>query len=87
MSQKMGRIAQVIGAVIDVCFDADDADGKVFLPAIYEALKVEAPDGRELILEVQQHIGDDTVRAVAMDRMVQKMAVSTLENRLFHRLI
>ena len=65
MSQKIGRIAQVIGAVVDVCFDADESDGKVFLPAIYEALKVEAPDGRELVLEVQQHIGDDTVRTVA----------------------
>lgn len=68
MSQRIGHIAQVIGAVIDVCFDADEGEGKVFLPAIYEALKVEMPDGRELILEVQQHIGDDTVRTVAMDR-------------------
>ena len=68
MSDKIGRIAQVIGAVIDVSFDADESEGKVFLPAIYEALKVVMPDGRELILEVQQHIGDDTVRTVAMDR-------------------
>jgi F-type H+-transporting ATPase subunit beta len=68
MSQRIGHIAQVIGAVIDVCFDADEGEGKVFLPAIYEALKVVMPDGRELILEVQQHIGDDTVRTVAMDR-------------------
>ena len=35
MSQRIGRIAQVIGAVIDVCFDADESEGKVFLPAIY----------------------------------------------------
>ena len=68
MSQMIGRIAQVIGAVIDVSFDTDESEGKVFLPAIYEALKVVMPDGRELILEVQQHIGDDTVRTVAMDR-------------------
>ena len=68
MSDKIGRIAQIIGAVIDVSFDADESEGKVFLPAIYEALKVVMPDGRELVLEVQQHIGDDTVRAVAMDR-------------------
>ena len=68
MSQNIGRISQVIGAVIDVCFDAADGNEKAFLPAIYEALKVETPDGRELILEVQQHIGDDTVRTVAMDR-------------------
>ena len=68
MSQMIGRIAQVIGAVIDVSFDADESEGRVFLPAIYEALKVVMPDGRGLILEVQQHIGDDTVRTVAMDR-------------------
>ena len=67
MSQRIGHIAQVIGAVIDVCFVADSSEGKAFLPAIYEALKVEMPDGRELILEVQQHIGEDTVRCVAMD--------------------
>lgn len=68
MSQKKGKISQVIGAVIDVYFDAGEEDSKVFLPAIYEALTVAMPDGRELVLEVQQHIGDDTVRTVAMDR-------------------
>lgn len=68
MPQNIGHISQVIGAVIDVYFDADESEGKVFLPAIYEALIVKMPDGRELLLEVQQHVGDDTVRTVAMDR-------------------
>ena len=69
MSQLSGRIAQIIGAVIDVNFSIDGVDGKgMALPAIHEALSVTMPDGRELILEVQQHIGDETVRTVAMDR-------------------
>lgn len=68
MQNNRGRISQVIGAVIDVSFDDAGSGGKVFLPAIHEALAVPMPDGRELVLEVQQHIGDDTVRTVAMDR-------------------
>lgn len=68
MQHNRGRISQVIGAVIDVSFDDAGSGGKVFLPAIHEALAVPMPDGRELVLEVQQHIGDDTVRTVAMDR-------------------
>lgn len=67
MSQNVGRIVQVIGAVIDVAFDKTD-DGLVVLPAIHEALTVAMPEDRVLILEVQQHIGDYTVRTVAMDR-------------------
>ena len=68
MSQNIGRIVQVIGAVIDVAFEKADDDGLVVLPAIHEALTVAMPEGKELILEVQQHIGDYTVRTVAMDR-------------------
>lgn len=68
MSQNIGRIVQVIGAVIDVAFEKVDDDGLVVLPAIHEALTVAMPEGKELILEVQQHIGDYTVRTVAMDR-------------------
>ena len=68
MPQTTGYIAQVIGAVVDITFVAKDASGKTVLPAIHEALTVTCRDGRELVLEVQQHIGDDTVRAVAMDR-------------------
>ena len=68
MSQNIGRIVQVIGAVIDVAFEKADDDGLVVLPAIHEALTIAMPEGKELILEVQQHIGDYTVRTVAMDR-------------------
>jgi F-type H+-transporting ATPase subunit beta len=60
-----GRITQVIGPVVDVEFEA----GK--LPEIYHALKVTNPsiDDREwnLVLEVAQHLGENTVRAIAMD--------------------
>ena len=78
MSGNIGRISQIIGAVVDVTFDIKDESGKVVLPAIHEALSVQCSDGRELILEVQQHIGDDTVRTVAMDRtagLSRKMSV------------
>ncbi len=68
MSQNIGRIVQVIGAVIDVAFEKADDDGLVVLPAIHEALTVAMPGEKVLILEVQQHIGDYTVRTVAMDR-------------------
>ena len=67
MSQIKGCIAQIIGAVVDVYFDGE-GDDKVFLPAIHEALTVDKPQGGKLILEVRQHIGEDTVRTVAMDR-------------------
>ena len=62
-----GDISQVIGAVVDVCFDTFSKTNSS-LPAIRDALSVKLKDGRELVLEVQQHIGDNTVRTVAMDR-------------------
>ena len=62
MSEKFGKIAQVIGPVVDVTFD-DEQGG---IPPIYTALKVSRPTG-DLILEVEQHLGEDTVRCVAMD--------------------
>ncbi|MCF0160585.1 MAG: F0F1 ATP synthase subunit beta [Bacteroidaceae bacterium] len=65
MSEVIGRIAQVIGPVIDVHFEGDGAEH--FLPKINEALEVERPNGKQLIVEVQQHLGDQTVRCVAMD--------------------
>ncbi len=63
--QNTGTIEQVIGVVVDVVFPEE-------LPEIYTALKIEVPagDGRDAIdltCEVQQHVGDDRVRAVAMD--------------------
>ncbi len=63
MSQVVGKIAQVIGPVVDVYFDTTNEE----LPKIYDALVVKRPDGQEVILETQTHIGEDTVRAISMD--------------------
>ena len=63
MSENTGKIAQVIGPVVDVAFEGEE----VLLPPIYTALKIDREDGSELILEVEQHIGEDTVRCVAME--------------------
>jgi len=63
MSETYGKVAQVIGPVVDVAFEGDDSQ----LPPIYTALKITRADGSELILEVEQHIGEDTVRCVAME--------------------
>jgi len=54
-----GRIAQVIGAVVDVSFDGE-------LPAILSALETDN-NGQRLVLEVAQHLGEGTVRTIAMD--------------------
>ncbi|MBD5291355.1 MAG: F0F1 ATP synthase subunit beta [Bacteroides sp.] len=63
MSEIFGTVTQVIGPVIDVSFEG----GKENIPPIYAALKVERDNGEELILEVEQHIGEDIVRCVAME--------------------
>jgi F-type H+-transporting ATPase subunit beta len=63
MSENFGYISQVIGPVVDVSYRQTRLD----LPKIYDALQIIRPDGKILIVEVQQHIGEDTVRAVAMD--------------------
>ncbi|MGB3099968.1 MAG: F0F1 ATP synthase subunit beta, partial [Solirubrobacterales bacterium] len=62
---NVGSIEQVIGVVVDAVFPDK-------LPEIYSALKIEIPEGQgrnamDLTCEVQQHTGDDRVRAVAMD--------------------
>ncbi len=59
MSNSVGRISQVLGAVVDVQFDGD-------LPNILNALETENQDKR-LVLEVAQHLGENTVRTIAMD--------------------
>ena len=59
MVNKTGRITQVIGAVVDVQFDGH-------LPAILNALET-VSYGNRLVLEVAQHLGESTVRTVAMD--------------------
>jgi F-type H+-transporting ATPase subunit beta len=58
-----GRITQVIGPVVDVAFDG--ANSKV--PDILDSLEVVKTDGTKIVLEVQQHLGEDRVRTVAMD--------------------
>ncbi len=63
MSENYGKVAQVIGPVVDVIFEGDQNN----IPPIYTALKIDRQDGTMLILEVEQHIGEDTVRCVAMD--------------------
>ena len=67
MEQIKGHISQIIGPVIDVYFDTKGVDPEKVLPKIYDALVIKRPDGRKLVIEVQQHIGEDTVRCVAMD--------------------
>jgi len=63
MSKVVGKVSQVIGPVVDVYFDTTSND----LPKIYDSLEVTRPDGAVVVLETQQHIGEDTVRAIAMD--------------------
>ena len=72
---NIGRIQQVIGPVVDVSF----ADENSKLPEIYTALEVERSNGTKLILEVQQHLGEDSVRTVSMegtDDLTRGMAVT-----------
>src|SRR5471030_2194450 len=74
MSQQIGKIVQIIGPVIDVEFEAGH------LPAIYNALHVVA-EGIDVIAEVEQHLGENRVRAVAMkptDGMQRGMQVTNL---------
>jgi F-type H+-transporting ATPase subunit beta len=59
---NIGKIAQIIGPVVDVSF----ADG-AHLPKIYDALVIEKEGGQKIVLEVQRHLGEDRVRAIAMD--------------------
>ncbi len=67
MSNLSGRISQIIGPVVDVWFDLSGEEVSRQLPRIHDALVIRKKDGRTLITEVQQHIGEDTVRTVAMD--------------------
>ncbi len=58
-SANQGRITQITGAVVDVQFDGE-------LPSILNALTTEN-EGKKLVFEVAQHLGESTVRAIAMD--------------------
>src|SRR5437868_4046486 len=59
-SENVGTLIEIKGVVVDAVFPNR-------LPEIYSALRITRPEGGELIAEVQQHLGDDRVRAVAMD--------------------
>ena len=70
--ENRGKVTQVIGAVLDIRFD----EGK--LPEINEAIRIPTRAGNELNVEVSQHLGDDTVRCIAMgstDGLVRGMDV------------
>src|SRR6201991_2537191 len=77
---NIGKISQIIGPVVDVSF-ADDGH----LPKIYDALEITKENGQKVILEVQQHLGEDRVRAVAMDStdgLLRGMKVTDLESAI-----
>ena len=63
MSNNTGIISQVIGPVVDVSFDRKGME----MPNIYDALEIKRDDGSILVVECQQHIGENTVRTIAMD--------------------
>jgi len=56
-----GKLVQVIGTVVDVEFPAEE------LPSVYSAVEVDAGDGKKLVVEVQQHLGNNWMRCLAMD--------------------
>ena len=62
MAHNSGKIAQIIGPVIDVIFENAEE-----LPKIYDSLEVIRENDEHLVLEVEQHIGEDTVRCISMD--------------------
>lgn len=72
---SIGKITQIIGAVLDIKF----TEGH--LPSIYEAIHITRKNGELLVVEVAQHLGDETVRCIAMgptDGLVRGMeAVAT----------
>ncbi|MCK4664239.1 MAG: F0F1 ATP synthase subunit beta [Bacteroidales bacterium] len=63
MSENTGKIIQIIGPVIDISFEQEKSE----LPNILDALEIKRDDGAMLIVECQQHIGEKTIRAIAMD--------------------
>ena len=63
MSNKVGKVSQIIGPVVDVTFDTTTTE----LPKIYDSLEVSKNDGSKLVLEVQSHVGEDMVRTISMD--------------------
>lgn len=66
MVRSKGFVSQVIGPVVDIQFESDKKRTDP-LPSIHDAIVIPLEAGRELVVEVQQHIGENTVRTVAMD--------------------
>ena len=62
MSQIKGKISQIIGPVVDVSFENAEK-----LPNLMDAIEISKDDGTRVVLECQKHIGEDSVRTVAMD--------------------
>jgi F-type H+/Na+-transporting ATPase subunit beta len=63
MAKNIGKISQIIGPVVDVTFVRQGDE----MPDIYDALEIKRNDGSTLVVECQQHIGENTVRTIAMD--------------------
>jgi F-type H+/Na+-transporting ATPase subunit beta len=63
MSNSVGKIIQIIGPVVDVAFDTEGA----VLPNILDALEVKRDNGQTVVFECQQHIGENSIRAISMD--------------------
>ncbi|MDP4205492.1 MAG: F0F1 ATP synthase subunit beta, partial [Bacteroidota bacterium] len=63
MSQIVGKVIQVIGPVVDIVFENEGNE----LPQIYDALEIVREGNSNLVVECQQHIGENTVRTIAMD--------------------
>lgn len=63
MAQNIGKIIQVIGPVVDVSFEKEGSE----LPSIYDALEIPREGKESLIIECQQHVGENTIRCVSMD--------------------
>ncbi len=63
MAKSIGKVSQIIGPVVDVEFSGENNS----LPKIYDALEIKKEDGSTLVLEVQSHIGEETVRTISMD--------------------
>ena len=68
MSEEYGKVIQVVGPIIDVQFRNQH------LPELLTALEVQIGDGKKLVVEVAQHIGDDVVRCVSMGRISPRNA-------------
>ncbi|SKA83789.1 ATP synthase F1 subcomplex beta subunit [Clostridium sp. USBA 49] len=61
MAENVGKVVQVIGPVVDIKFNSEN------LPSIYNAIEINLGQNKKLTVEVEQHIGDDIVRTIAMD--------------------